>query len=103
MARQTRPLTPPNTATPGDQALVTPANRPDVLLAIQHTQAVQTLHQECANIRQDLGTIRAEVAALKVSKTALENDIQELKHLRSKIIGGLIVLGLFGATLGGII
>lgn len=99
MARWTPQPPPPNTATPVDQALVTPANRPEVLLAVQHTQAVQTLHSECASIRQEIGGLQSEVATLKTDKVRLETDISDLKHLRSKLVGGAIVLGLLAAGL----
>ena len=93
MARLTPNQPPPNTATPGDQALVTPSNRPDVLLAVQHTQAMQTLHNECANIRQELGGVQAEIALLKAEKMRLIEELGQLKDLRNQIIGGLVVLG----------
>jgi hypothetical protein len=91
MARQSN-QTQPSQATPPEQALVTPATRPEVLLALQHQQAVQAFNSECAGIRQELGSLGARIDALKKDSATNSDDMKAIKRLHHIGIGIFIAV-----------
>lgn len=97
MARQTNQQQ-PSQATP-EQALVTPATRPEVLLALQHQQATQALNGECAAIRQEVGSLDARMIALKTDLTSTSTEVAGIKRVHHIAIGVVAVVSL---ALGGV-
>lgn len=80
----------PSSGVPPEQALVTPATRPEVLLALQHQQATQAIHNECAGIRQDIGALKAEIETLKTSSGTMGTDVGGIKRFHNIVIGVVI-------------
>jgi hypothetical protein len=89
MARQTNPQ-PPEQGVPAEQALITPAVRPEVLLALQQQQASQAINNECALIRQEIGRLRGELQGVKDVQTGTSGEIASLKKFHHIVIGIVI-------------
>lgn len=87
MARPTKTQQ-PELGGPGEQALVTPTMmRPEVLLAMQHQQSNQAIHNECASIRQELGMLRGELQGLKDANNQAASSIRKLERFHSIVLG----------------
>lgn len=89
MARPTKPLQ-PEQGVPSEQALVTPAFRPEVLLALQQQQSSQAINNECALIRQEIGSLRGELQGVKDTQTSISVVIGALQRFHHIVIGVLI-------------
>jgi hypothetical protein len=91
MARPTKPLQ-PEQGVPVEQALVTPAYRPEVLLALQQQQSSQAINNECALIRQEIGSLRGELQGIKDTQTITSGAINSLKRFHHIVIGVVIAV-----------
>lgn len=98
MARPVQQQPQPEGATTPEQALVTPAVRPEVLLALQHQQSTQAINNECAQIRQEIGSLSAQIAAMKSDLMAAATGISGIQRTHHIGIGVAIAISvLIGA------
>lgn len=90
----------PNPAgTTPQQALVTPVSQPEVLLAVQMQNMVQSLHHECASIRQELGTAQGAISSLETRALTAETRLGRIRKFHYVAIGVIICLSALGAVL----